>query len=112
MDLTHLDLEQICDCRAVHFSLLVGAQVDQANRIYNPTTPTPLSVVDLPPPSPTMRRISPLFLYAYLALAADNSAFWNLQLTSDVSQRYTINGQMVSIHTAFSLNPSPSYLIF
>lgn len=51
-----------------------------------------------------MRRVSLLLLCASLALAAD-PPFFNLQLTVDASRRYLVYGQMVSIHTPFSLNP-------
>jgi hypothetical protein len=58
-----------------------------------------------------MRRILPLFLCASLALAADDSSFWNVQLTSDASQRYMVNAQMASILTACSLHPSLTFWI-
>ena len=70
------------------------------------------------PPAPTMRRILPLFLCASLVLAADDSSFWNVQLTSDASQRYMVNAQMASILTACLLHlsltswiPLPSPLV-
>jgi len=51
-----------------------------------------------------MMRISPLFLFASLALVAAEDPYLDVQLTTDASRRYLINAQMVSIHTTFLLN--------
>jgi hypothetical protein len=59
-----------------------------------------------PPPLPlsTMRRIALLSLYASLALAADNPSFWNVQLTTDSTQRYMVNAQMATGPAAQNFN--------
>jgi len=47
-----------------------------------------------------MRPISPLFLFASLALVAAEEDYYDVQLTTDASQRYIISAQIVSIHTS------------
>jgi len=60
-------------------------------------SPSPFSAIALLS-TQAMRRISSLLLCVALAFAAD-SAYWDFKLTSDASQRYLVNAQMVSICT-------------
>jgi hypothetical protein len=104
---------QISDRRGDH-SPVLGAQLDVVDKsqgsyiIRSESVSLSTFWISLPllhyaPPPAHMSRIFPLFFFISLTIAADNPNFWNVQLTSDSSQRYMVNAQMASLLARFFL---------